>query len=199
MARWPAPLGRATKGTDRFRPGAEAEVKWPTPQDATDADAWVMHLRPWLESEATTVLAGIRARTDGKPKRGAPKARDLHPAATAWARALAAHFHLLMVITGRNDDGTWCLEMDGAVKVEPNDPGSMRRWQNSTKHQIGSPEGMGAQGPSSIRSSQTAWRSPRHRRAPRLSGRSRDQCALPESNLHERRQPPLSHRRLLPS
>lgn len=107
-------------------------------------------------TEGAEVLEGIKARTGGKPKKGAPKARDLHPAATEWARALAAHFRLTMVITERNGDGTWRIEVDGAFQAQRGGPGTMPAWQRSTNHPTGSPEGMEAQGPSSIRSSRIA-------------------------------------------
>ena len=84
-------------GVTRLRSGnliaylVEAQVKWPTPHDGTDSDAWPQ-LASWLRSEAMEVVEGPRARSGGKPRQDAPKPRDMHPAATEWARVMASHF-----------------------------------------------------------------------------------------------------------
>ena len=99
-----------------------ADIAVPLPAGTgADMDSWPM-LESWLEGEAHVVLEGIRGQTGGKPRKGAPEARDIHPAATEWARALASHLSIMLVLGGE-EPADWTIT--GSVPVHGGGPGAM--------------------------------------------------------------------------
>ncbi len=99
-----------------------ADIAVPLPaRTGADVDSWPQ-LESWLEGEAHAVLAGIEGQSGGKPRKDAPVARDIHPAATEWARALASHLSIMLVLAGE-EPADWTIT--GAVPVHGGGPGTM--------------------------------------------------------------------------
>ncbi len=99
-----------------------ADIEVPTPSGTgADVDSWPQ-LESWLEGEARAVLAGIEGQSGGKPRKDAPVARDIHPAATEWARALASHLSIMLVLAGE-EPADWTIT--GAVPVHGGGPGTI--------------------------------------------------------------------------